>query len=101
MSKIIQGIQASDGISIAPCYLFVEPNLNIDKKTIDNPQQEITRFDNAMHESKVQLTKIRNTAEEALGAEHAAIFDAHLLVLDDPELINPIKEAIEQKSVNA
>ncbi len=101
MSKIIQGIQASDGISIAPCYLFVEPNLNIDKKTIDNPQQEITRFDNAMHESKVQLTKIRNTAEEALGAEHAAIFDAHLLVLDDPELIHPIKEAIEQKSVNA
>ena len=101
MSKIIQGIQASDGISIAPCYLFVEPNLNIDKKTIDNPQEEITRFDNAMHESKVQLTKIRNTAEEALGAEHAAIFDAHLLVLDDPELINPIKEAIEQKSVNA
>ncbi len=33
----------------------------------------------------MEITKIRNHAEEAVGPEHAAIFDAHLLVLDDPE----------------
>lgn len=43
---------------------------------------------------KIELTKIRNNAEKQLGPDKAAIFDAHLLVLDDPELIQPIEDKI-------
>ncbi|MGZ0075573.1 phosphoenolpyruvate-utilizing N-terminal domain-containing protein [Staphylococcus aureus] len=52
-----------------------------------------------MEASKVELTKIRNNAEVQLGADKAAIFDAHLLVLDDPELIQPIQDKIKMKTL--
>src|SRR5699024_4731315 len=62
---------------------------------------EIAKFKNAIETSKVELTKIRNNAEKNLGADKAAIFDAHLLVLDDPELIQPIEDKIKNEQVNA
>ena len=34
-----------------------------------------------------------------MGADKAAIFDAHLLVLDDPELIQPIQDKIKMKTL--
>src|SRR5690606_35789166 len=45
--------------------------------------------------------KIREHARNTLGDEHAEIFSAHLLVLSDPELINPMTEKIESEQVNA
>ncbi|MDN6160866.1 MAG: phosphoenolpyruvate--protein phosphotransferase, partial [Staphylococcus equorum] len=62
---------------------------------------EIAKFNDAIETSKVELTKIRNNAEKNLGADKAAIFDAHLLVLDDPELIQPIEDKIKNDQVNA
>ncbi|MDK7057644.1 phosphoenolpyruvate-utilizing N-terminal domain-containing protein, partial [Streptococcus agalactiae] len=59
------------------------------------------KFKNAVEASKIELTKIRNNAEKQLGADKAAIFDAHLLVLDDPELIQPIEDKISNEKVNA
>src|SRR5699024_4710730 len=44
---------------------------------------------------------IRNHAEEAVGPEHAAIFDAHLLVLDDPEFLGPIEDGIRNEKKSA
>lgn len=88
MSKLIKGIAASDGVAIAKAYLIVEPDLsfNSDEKITDT-ESEVNKFNEAIEASKVELTQIRNNAEKQLGADKAAIFDAHLLVLDDPELI--------------
>lgn len=101
MSNYINGIAASDGVAIAKAYLLVEPDLSFDSEKVSDVDAEIAKFNNAIKTSKVELTKIRNNAEQNLGADKAAIFDAHLLVLDDPELIQPIEEKIKNEQVNA
>lgn len=101
MSNYINGIAASDGVAIAKAYLLVEPDLSFDSEKVSDVDAEIAKFNNAIQTSKVELTKIRNNAEQNLGADKAAIFDAHLLVLDDPELIQPIEEKIKNEQVNA
>ncbi|MDT3923900.1 MULTISPECIES: phosphoenolpyruvate--protein phosphotransferase [Staphylococcus] len=101
MSNYINGIAASDGVAIAKAYLLVEPDLSFDSENVLDVDAEIAKFNNAIQTSKVELTKIRNNAEQNLGADKAAIFDAHLLVLDDPELIQPIEEKIKNEQVNA
>lgn len=102
MSKLIKGIAASDGVAIAKAYLLVEPDLTFDKNEKGTDVEgEVAKFNNAIEASKVELTKIRNNAEVQLGADKAAIFDAHLLVLDDPELIQPIQDKIKNENANA
>lgn len=101
MSNYINGIAASDGVAIAKAYLLVEPDLSYNSEKITDIDAEIAKFNDAIETSKVELTKIRNNAEKNLGADKAAIFDAHLLVLDDPELIQPIEDKIKNDQVNA
>ncbi|MGV3243659.1 phosphoenolpyruvate--protein phosphotransferase [Staphylococcus sp. 11261D007BR] len=101
MSDIIKGIAASDGVAIAKAYLLVEPDLSYEKETTDNPDAEVKKFNEAIQQSKIELTKIRNNAETQLGPDKAAIFDAHLLVLDDPELIQPIESKITEDQASA
>ncbi|TLL93510.1 phosphoenolpyruvate--protein phosphotransferase [Staphylococcus aureus] len=102
MSKLIKGIAASDGVAIAKAYLLVEPDLTFDKnEKVTDVEGEVAKFNSAIEASKVELTKIRNNAEVQLGADKAAIFDAHLLVLDDPELIQLIQDKIKNENANA
>lgn len=102
MSKLIKGIAASDGVAIAKAYLLVEPDLTFDKnEKVTDVEGEVAKLNSAIEASKVELTKIRNNAEVQLGADKAAIFDAHLLVLDDPELIQPIQDKIKNENANA
>ncbi|MDA3100878.1 phosphoenolpyruvate--protein phosphotransferase [Staphylococcus pseudintermedius] len=98
---MIKGIAASDVVAIAKAYLLVEPDLSFSNEKTDQPEAEVQKFNEALNNSKIELTKIRNHAEEQLGADKAAIFDAHLLVLDDPELIQPIEEKIKNESASA
>ena len=57
-------------------------------------QLKLTRFKAAIEKSKAELEAIRDRAKIELGADKAAIFEAHLLVLTDPELIGPIEDKI-------
>lgn len=98
---LLQGIAASSGIAIAKAYCLVEPDLSFTKQSIDNTDAEIIKFEAAIAKSVEELKDIQKIAERELGAEEAAIFDAHILVLNDPELINPIKDNINAEKVNA
>jgi phosphotransferase system enzyme I (PtsI) len=97
----LQGIAASNGIAIAKAYKLVEPDFSFSKKTIDAPAEEVARFQSALQTAKAELEQIRDHAGTELGADKAAIFDAHLLVLSDPELISPIEDKITTENVNA
>lgn len=99
--SFLNGIAASSGIAIAKAYRLVEPDLSFDKVTVENAEQEVERFQSALAESKGELEVIRDNAHKELGADKAAIFDAHLLVLSDPELISPIEDKIKTENVNA
>jgi phosphoenolpyruvate-protein phosphotransferase (PTS system enzyme I) len=97
----LQGIAASNGIAIAKAYRLVEPNLSFDKQTVENIEAEVNRFKAAIEKSKTELEAIRDRAKVELGADKAAIFEAHLLVLTDPELNGPIEDKIKTEKVNA
>ncbi|MEK3855334.1 phosphoenolpyruvate--protein phosphotransferase [Cytobacillus sp. FSL H8-0458] len=99
--SFLNGIAASSGIAIAKAYRLVEPDLSFNKLTVENAEQEVERFQAALAESKGELEVIRDNAHRDLGADKAAIFDAHLLVLSDPELISPIEDKIKTDKVNA
>ncbi len=101
MSELLKGIAASDGVAISKAYLLVEPDLSFSSENISDVDGEVEKFKAAVNQSKVELTQIRNNAEKQLGADKAAIFDAYLLVLEDPELLNPIEENIRNNKVNA
>ncbi|TKC18471.1 phosphoenolpyruvate--protein phosphotransferase [Robertmurraya kyonggiensis] len=99
--SFLQGIAASSGIAIAKAYRLVEPDLTFEKKTVENAEAEVARFDAAIAQSKTELEAIRDNARENLGADKAAIFEAHLLVLSDPELLSPIQDKVKSENVNA
>ncbi|MBU8787147.1 MULTISPECIES: phosphoenolpyruvate--protein phosphotransferase [Bacillus] len=97
----LKGIGASAGIAIAKAYRLEEPDLTVEKKNISDFEAEVNRFDQAIEDSKKELETIKSHALKELGEDKAEIFSAHLLVLSDPELLNPVKEKIKSDSVNA
>lgn len=101
MSTILKGIAASNGIAIAKAYRLVEPDLKVERKDIQNSEEEIKRFEEAIRQSQSELETIRDHAKKELGEEKAAIFEAHLLVLSDPEMTGSIKDKIKNEKVNA
>jgi phosphotransferase system enzyme I (PtsI) len=101
MMKVIEGIGVSDGIAFAKAFLFDSPHLTVEKKHVSDVGAEKERLNKALEQAKEELQVIREQAREELGEDKAAIFSAHLLVLEDPELIGPIEEKIETEQVNA
>ncbi len=101
MVKTIKGIAASDGIATAEAYLLVQPDLSFNKKSISDADAEISRLKDAISTSDDELTKIRDTAKESLGEEEAQVFDAHKMILADPEFTGAVEQEVKDKSVNA
>ncbi len=101
MLKKIHGIAASSGIAIGKGFLLANPKLQINKCSIEDPALEIKRLDNALEKAKTDLREIREKVEREMGRDKAEIFSAHLLVLEDPELIETVKEKINNERVNA
>ena len=99
--NVLTGIAASRGIAIAKAYRLVEPDLTFEKKTVSDPTAEVDRLQGALDTSKQELELIKNQAEAELGKDKADIFEAHLLVLSDPELIASIEDKINTEKVNA
>lgn len=101
MTKMLKGIAASDGVAVAKAYLLVQPDLSFETVTVEDISAEEARLDAALAASQDELSVIREKAVENLGEEAAAVFDAHLMVLADPEMTGQIKETIRAKQVNA
>ena len=101
MTKTLKGIAASDGIAVAPAYLLVEPDLSFAKKTVDSVEDEVARYKKAIADSTAEVEKIRDTAKKSLGEEEAQVFEAHLMILNDPEFTGAIENEIKSQKINA
>ncbi|UQF23950.1 phosphoenolpyruvate--protein phosphotransferase [Vagococcus lutrae] len=101
MAELLKGIAASDGVAIAKAYLLVEPDLSFSEKTVEDSDGEITRLEEALAVSTKEIEAIREKAAASLGEEEAQVFDAHLMVLADPEMIGAIESNIRDNKVNA
>lgn len=101
MPNRLTGIAASDGVAIAPVYLLTEPDLSFETVTVEDTAAEIARFEQAIAQTTEEITAIRDIALESLGAEEAQVFEAHLLVVADPEFTDQVKGQVESDKVNA
>ena len=96
-----KGTGASPGIALGKALVIEHSELVIEKKTIENIDEEIQKLESAVKVSKEELTKVKEKALAELGEHEAEIFEAHLLVLEDPELIGSAISKIRDEKVNA
>ncbi|MFO7151853.1 MAG: phosphoenolpyruvate--protein phosphotransferase [Bacillota bacterium] len=98
-----QGIAASPGIEIGKAFVLKEVEIEINTANISEEKidREIKCLEEGIAKSREQLAKIREKAELELGKDKAKIFDAHMMVLDDPMFIDEIKDKIRSERITA
>ncbi len=97
---MLKGIAASSGIAIAKVYKLEQPVLNI-VKVDANSEEEIAKFQAALAKTQADIELIKERAQGKLNEEELAIFDAHLMMANDPELAGQIEEMIKNENCNA
>ncbi|ADQ47235.1 phosphoenolpyruvate-protein phosphotransferase [Caldicellulosiruptor kronotskyensis 2002] len=97
---VIKGIPVSEGIGLGRAVVIKESEYTIKKTKIENTGAELRRFLDSIEKAKEQIRKIKAATQESLGEKNAMIFDAHLLILDDPEFVNMVRGKIEE-GINA
>ncbi len=101
MSHVLTGIAASPGFAIAKAVPLQAEKYVPQRRSIDDVPAETERFRKAVAEAKRELEAIRQSTEERLGPDKAEIFEGHLLLLEDPELIDAAAEQIAEQAVDA
>ncbi|WP_419742059.1 phosphoenolpyruvate--protein phosphotransferase [Paraclostridium dentum] len=96
-----KGTGASPGVALGKALVIEHSELNIEKKNIENVETEVEKLQAAVEESKKELEQVKERAKVELGEHEAEIFEAHLLVLQDPELIDQTIAKIRDEKVNA
>ncbi|SFN94817.1 phosphoenolpyruvate--protein phosphotransferase [Proteiniclasticum ruminis] len=95
------GIPASRGYAIGQAFIKKHVELNITEEKVQDVAKEKDLLRKACEKSKVQLEKIKKKALDSMGEEKAMVFDAHLMLFDDPEFIGAIEGEIENNGLNA
>ncbi len=97
---MLKGIAASSGIAIAKVYKLVQPTVAVVKKEAD-AKEEVKKFHVALEATKQDIETIKERATGKLSADELAVFDAHLMMVSDPEFQGQIVSKIESEHVNA
>lgn len=99
--KKISGIAASAGIAIGKALRLDHEDLSIPSMPIaaEAVPQEIARFEEALAETRSQVLKVQHQITEELGREHAEIFEAHLMLIEDRTLIEEVISKIKESKV--
>lgn len=99
----LQGIGCAPGVARGKAFVFLQKNLEIPCYKIDeaNIPAEIERFSRAIETTREQIEKLSEEVRQRAGTAEADIFDAHLLVLDDPAVIGETIKAIQGSGINA
>ena len=100
---MISGILASPGIAFGKALLLKEDEIVIDRKKIsaDQVDQEVERFLSGRAKALAQLETIKTKAGETFGEEKEAIFEGHIMLLEDEELEQEIIALIKDKHMTA
>ena len=100
---MISGIPASPGIVFGKALVLKEEKIVLDMQKIKDSQvdEEIARFYAGREAAVEQLNSIKERAYQSLGEEKAAIFEGHLMILEDEELEEEIIDYLRSNHVNA
>ncbi|MBB3126587.1 phosphotransferase system enzyme I (PtsI) [Paenibacillus rhizosphaerae] len=101
MSQMLTGVPASPGIAIAKAYRLEADESIPQQRKVEDPSAEKQRLRSAVDAAKADIDRIRESTLERLGPQKAEIFEAHLFLLDDPDLIDTTLDQIDSEGVNA
>ncbi|QGU96453.1 phosphoenolpyruvate--protein phosphotransferase [Clostridium bovifaecis] len=96
-----KGIAASKGYAIGEVVIKEDKEVSIVERVIEDLDVEKKRLESAIECSKEQLMKIKEKAERELGSDKAAVFESHMMLLDDPEFTGAVVMNIESNKINA
>ena len=101
--KRLTGIGASEGVAIGKVLLFTEEEMIIPEVKDENStiEAELTKLEDGLKKSKTQLIAIREKVKEKMGEDKAAIFDGHILLLEDEDLIMEVEDKIKGEGLPA
>jgi phosphoenolpyruvate-protein phosphotransferase len=97
----LSGLPAAPGIAIGAVWHYRPQTITIPRHTIQDTAAELHRLDQAIEVAHTQLEAVAERTQKEIGKEEAAIFEAHLMFLDDPSLKESVVELIEGKHLNA
>jgi phosphotransferase system enzyme I (PtsI) len=97
----LQGKSASHGIVVGQARVIKTQALRIEQHTVNDVDAELARLRGAIASAKTALEGVRDKALKSLGADKAAIFEAHLLILEDPELVDSTEAIVRERKLNA
>ncbi len=95
--NILKGIAAAPGIAISKAFLYTKEKEEIINDPISDVDEALQNLDTALHQSKKELRKIFSLAVDKLGEKRAAIFEAQIMILDDPILVETIQNRIKNE----
>lgn len=98
---MLKGIAASSGIAICKALVINEAEVAIEKRDGVDVEQELKSFSKALENSKEEVRRLKEITLKKLGQGKAEIFEAHLMMLEDPELITGIEDKIKTEGFNA
>jgi len=100
--KIFRGIPVSAGVCRGKILIFDRPHHTIPHRQLRDTEEagELARLEKAFRETRQQVLDVQRKVTESVGAEQGSIFDAHLLVLEDPVLIEETVKFVREQKVN-
>ena len=93
-------VAISEGIALGPLARLVLPPPTVPDHPLDNPDKAWTRLETALAQVEQDIRARRRTVAAQAGEEQAAIFDAHALILSDPDLLDQVKARILSNGLN-
>jgi multiphosphoryl transfer protein len=97
----LSGIAASGGVAIAPVVHYQPTHITVTEYHVDDPELEWQRVQAAIHTAKQEIQAVFSQASLQIGDTEAAIFDAQLLFLEDPVLLEAAHHRISENHINA
>ncbi len=97
----LKAVPISDGIALGPLYRYQPQLPPISREQAQNPEYEWTRLEQAITSTSQAIRLRHQQLKASIGEAEAAIFEAHLLILQDPELSNQTRQAIYERHQNA
>jgi phosphotransferase system enzyme I (PtsI) len=95
--NILKGIGAAPGIAISQAFIYKKEKEEITNESITDIDEALENLDVALEKSKKELRKIFSLAVDKLGEKRAAIFDAQIMILDDPILVSTLQNRIKNE----
>jgi len=102
--RILRGIPVSPGVARGRLLVLAHNTIgSVPKQELvdDEIPHQLKRLEQALLDTRREINDVQRLVNQGLGGEHASIFEAHMMVLDDPTLMDEVTRLITQQRLPA